>query len=262
MKRILVVPDVHGRTFWKEPVMRHLDDVDIVVFLGDYLDPYSDEDGLAPDIFENLMEIVELKRANREKVILLKGNHDEHYSSIRFCELAHGSRMDKQNWDKYHEFFNEYSELFKIAQLEEVHGFPYVFTHAGLTAYWLNKVNSTLWHMNDNEISISDPHIIEKINALDSTVQGQVLLSVVGKRRSFIGGEKTGSVLWADVNEHPTPRAYIVYGLSQAFQVFGHTIIDKGTNDMILFENLAMIDSQQCFIIDEGSQERIKTLRD
>ena len=56
MKRILVVPDVHGRLFWREPVMQYLDVVDRVVFLGDYLDPYEDEDGLADDIYQNLME--------------------------------------------------------------------------------------------------------------------------------------------------------------------------------------------------------------
>jgi len=80
-KQILVVPDVHGRLFWKEPVMKYLDVVDKVVFLGDYLDPYEGEEGLAEDIFENMMEIVRLKRNNREKVVLLKGNHDQHYAS-------------------------------------------------------------------------------------------------------------------------------------------------------------------------------------
>ena len=33
--RVLVVPDVHGRTFWKEGVSKWLEDVDKVVFLGD-----------------------------------------------------------------------------------------------------------------------------------------------------------------------------------------------------------------------------------
>ena len=59
-KRILVVPDVHGRLFWKEPVKEFFDTVDRVVFLGDYLDPYEGEEGLADDIFENMMEIIEL----------------------------------------------------------------------------------------------------------------------------------------------------------------------------------------------------------
>ena len=100
LKKILVVPDVHGRIFWKEPVARYIDSVDKVVFLGDYLDPYDEEDGMADDIFENLLEIVELKRKNMGKVVLLKGNHDQHYYSELFRDLAGGTRMDKLNWEK------------------------------------------------------------------------------------------------------------------------------------------------------------------
>lgn len=46
-KQIIVVPDVHGRVFWKEPVREYLDVVDRIIFLGDYLDPYENEVGLA-----------------------------------------------------------------------------------------------------------------------------------------------------------------------------------------------------------------------
>lgn len=95
--RILVVPDVHGRVFWKEPIKKYLNVVDRVVFLGDYLDPYEDEDGLADDIYQNLMEIIALKQENMEKVVLLKGNHDQHYASELFEELAGGTRMNQQN---------------------------------------------------------------------------------------------------------------------------------------------------------------------
>ena len=62
----MVIPDVHGRLFWKEPVRKYINTVDRVVFLGDYLDPYEGEVGLADDIFENMMEIVRLKQNNRE----------------------------------------------------------------------------------------------------------------------------------------------------------------------------------------------------
>ena len=98
-KRILVLPDVHGRLFWKEPVQKYIDVVDRVVFLGDYLDPYGDEGGDydAESIFENLKEIVELKRNNMDKVVLLKGNHDQHYASELFNELAGGTRQDMSN---------------------------------------------------------------------------------------------------------------------------------------------------------------------
>ena len=39
--KLLIVPDVHGRDFWREPVMDNLDKE--IVFLGDYLDPYPSE---------------------------------------------------------------------------------------------------------------------------------------------------------------------------------------------------------------------------
>lgn len=259
-KRILVVPDVHGRTFWRKPVSKYLDRVDRIIFLGDYLDPYRDEDGLAHDIFENLLEIVELKRKNMGKVILLKGNHDQHYSSELFEALAGGSRMDKLNWNRNHEFFNEHKDLFQIAHLEYINGIPYVFSHAGITLYWLNKVNANLWHLTDNEVSIANPDIIDRINLLDADEQGQRLLSVVGRCRSWFG-EKSGSVLWADIGEHSFPEAPEIYGLNQVFQVFGHTRLDD-ENDKVEFEHLAMIDSRQCFMIDESINERITKVED
>ena len=40
MSRIIVVPDVHGRTFWREVLNNTKDKI---VFLGDYLDPYKYE---------------------------------------------------------------------------------------------------------------------------------------------------------------------------------------------------------------------------
>ena len=33
-KRILVVPDIHGEPFWKEPVLKYIDQVDIDHSLG------------------------------------------------------------------------------------------------------------------------------------------------------------------------------------------------------------------------------------
>ena len=257
-KKVLVVPDVHGRTFWKESVKKYLGAVDRVVFLGDYLDSYPDEDRLAEDIFENMMEIVELKQANMEKVVLLKGNHDQHYASERFKELAGGTRMDYQNWNKYHQAFTEHRDLFQIAHLEQIGGIPYVFSHAGLTLYWLKKVNDNVWNMFDNKISVGDIKIIERINLLDDDGKGQDMLAVIGSSRSWFG-EKTGSVLWADIEEHTIPHAPKAYGLNKVFQVFGHTKLKKGY-DKIEFDNLVMIDSQQCFMIDESIKEKIVPL--
>lgn len=261
-KRILVIPDVHGRTFWKEPVNKYINHVDRIVFLGDYLDPYRDEgeEHTPESVYVNLMEIIQLKLDNTEKVILLKGNHDQHYCSQRFYDLARGSRCDKINWDKYHKVFNQNKNLFQLAYLEVVNGIPYVFTHAGLTVYWLNKVNSKVWGLSDRDISIANQGIIDQINLLDDDGLGQEMLSIIGKSRSLFHGEKTGSVLWADIEEHPMAKPPEAYGLDKVFQVFGHTRLDVINSDMVSSDHLAMIDSQRCFIIDESIEQKIVTV--
>lgn len=259
-KRILVVPDIHGETFWKEPVLKYIDQVDRIAFLGDYLDPYPEEGkDYSPQVLsDNLMDIVDLKKKNKDKVVLLIGNHDFHYYSKRILDLVRASRCDLKNWHRFNQIFNDNDDIFKVAHLETIKGIPYLFSHAGLTTYWINKVNSKLWKLNDRDISIGKQGVIDLINGMLTDWEGQNMLAVVGKYRSFFG-EKTGSVLWADIEEHAIPKAPPVYGLNQVFQVIGHTRIEE---DMIEFDNLVMIDSQQCFMIDEDLEEKIVTLRD
>lgn len=89
--KILIIPDVHGRDFWRIPVMDTLANSDVpIVFLGDYLDPYYDEwrDRMNEDpsfdyrmnavnVFE---EILQLKTQYPDRIILLLGNHDCGYA--------------------------------------------------------------------------------------------------------------------------------------------------------------------------------------
>ena len=259
--KLLVIPDIHGETFWREPVQRYIDQVDKIVFLGDYLDPYRDEgkDYSPQGLFDNLMDIIDLKRANLDKVVLLKGNHDQHYASEIFRDMACGSRCDTINWSLYHAVFVRNQELFKLVHLEDINGIPYLFSHAGLTLNWINKVNSKKWKLADNKISVADPDIIERINALDDyNDEGQELLSIVGRNRTIIG-PKSGSVLWADIEEHAIPDAPKAYGLNKVFQVVGHSRLNE-EYDKVEFDNLALIDSQRCFMVDESIMEKIVPL--
>jgi predicted phosphodiesterase len=261
-RRILVIPDIHGETFWKEPVQKYIDQVDKIVFLGDYLDPYTDDGNVCdPDeVYDNMMDIVNLKSINMDKVVLLMGNHDFHYLSKRSLGLARASRCDLYNWQRYNQVFNDHEDLFKIVHSEKVKDNTYVFSHAGLTTYWLNKVNSKFWKLNDRDISVADEQIIDMINEMLYDLEGQNMLAVVGRYRSIFG-EKTGSVIWADIEEQTFPKAPKVYGLNKVFQVIGHTRMDISQGDMIEFDNLALIDSRQCFMIDEGIKEKIVPLK-
>ncbi len=263
--RILVVPDVHGRTFWRSPVKQYLEEVDRIVFLGDYLDPYQDEgiEYWPDDVFENFMKIIELKQKHGDKVVLLKGNHDQHYCSQYFYEWGRGSRFDKAHWKIFHLTFSLYKDMFQLAYLEHVNNITYVFSHAGLTQYWLNKANGQFWKLNDEELSVADPQIIDRINLLDDDEgEGQKLLSIIGVKRTAFYGEETGSILWADIEEHTINHAPGKYGLNKVFQVFGHTRLDVNVAEIVKSNHLALIDSRQCFMIDGELEEKIVPLKD
>ena len=118
-----------------------------------------------------------------------------------FRYLACGSRCDTTNWSIFNAVFVRNQDCFKIVHLEEINGIPYLFSHAGLTLNWINKVNSSIWKLADNKITLANSDIIERINELDDNDEGQELLSIIGRFRNVIG-PKSGSVLWADIEEH------------------------------------------------------------
>ena len=56
MEDILIIPDIHGRTFWKDACSKWEGKV---IFLGDYLDPYSDEGIHFEDAVINFINILD-----------------------------------------------------------------------------------------------------------------------------------------------------------------------------------------------------------
>ena len=72
--KILVIPDVHGREFWRKAK----DFKGNIVFLGDYLDPYPSEHIDMEKAMTEFLDIMDWAKKN-EKVHLLLGNHDWHY---------------------------------------------------------------------------------------------------------------------------------------------------------------------------------------
>ena len=74
MSKILIVPDVHGRAFWHR-ALELVDQVDQIVFLGDYLDPYSHEGLTFEDALMEFEGILAFKEDYPNKVVLIVGNH-------------------------------------------------------------------------------------------------------------------------------------------------------------------------------------------
>jgi predicted phosphodiesterase len=56
--KTLIIPDVHGRTFWKKAIEKHKDEVNKIIFLGDYLDPYPWEGITRKEAIRNFQEII------------------------------------------------------------------------------------------------------------------------------------------------------------------------------------------------------------
>lgn len=82
--KILVIPDVHGREFWRKPVNQTLENTNArIVFLGDILDCYSHEfeSGVnyKQQAIERFKEIINLKKQHNNRIRLLLGNHKEYF---------------------------------------------------------------------------------------------------------------------------------------------------------------------------------------
>jgi calcineurin-like phosphoesterase family protein len=131
--KILTIGDVHGRDHWKEIVEQ---DFDKVIFIGDYFDSWSipfDKQ------FQNFQDIVEFKKNNVDKVVLLFGNHDYHY-------MAYTD-------DRYSGYQTEHAPLINAVLAEALsHGYMqmctvddgFLFTHAGVTNTWAKWANINL----------------------------------------------------------------------------------------------------------------------
>ena len=76
--KILIIPDVHGRSFWIEPCS-HIDEFDKVIFLGDYHDPYPFEVSQNTSRHRLRDELVPFVIEHKDKVVCLFGNHDGNY---------------------------------------------------------------------------------------------------------------------------------------------------------------------------------------
>lgn len=187
--KILINPDIHGRVFWKYSV-EHKDEFDKIIFLGDYLDAYS------PDLLvneeDNFKEIIQFKKDNLDKVILLLGNHDCSYINSK---ILPSSRHNPFKADIYHKLFNDNLDLFQLVYIYN----KYLFSHAGVYEEWLKMCDLNL----DNLINYDLDELAPYLNVLDY----------------YRGGYgNVGSCIWADIRDSETEKLLKGY-----YHIFGHT---------------------------------------
>ena len=99
---LLIIPDIHGRLFWISATKKYPKLP--VIFLGDYLDPYTYYEEILPsEALVNFKEILDFKKANMERVTLLLGNHDIHYTHAGVDLGWLRYRMPKVNVNDVHD---------------------------------------------------------------------------------------------------------------------------------------------------------------
>ena len=226
MSKLIIIPDVHGRSFWKKTVEEYPEEE--FIFLGDYLDPYP-QDGVSVDeAFEGLQQIVALKECRPDKVTLLWGNHDLHYL---YPELE-GARFDSVNAERNQTFFRKHRELFQIAAEREVAGKRYLFTHAGVGRLWIESFVPSLPEEMITAALLNESFYLPAFKKA---------LSAVSYYRG--GPDLYGSCIWADLLE----QGEYYNQIESAIQVFGHTMVLEAFN----YENrVYALDCQECFYLD------------
>ena len=205
-KGLLIIPDVHGRDFWKEAV--DCNKYERIVFLGDYTDPYDIEGITNEGAVDNFESIIAFKRNNPDKVVLLLGNHDLHYYSDYYYELAGGVRYDPISAIILQRLFQDNSQYFQLAWETDWCGKHYLFSHAGITQSWLKR-NLHLIRRPDEK----------HLNRLLLSNEGLEALAQVGEMRW--GDYPSGSMVWADAEElavsDPIPGIYQIVGHSMQY---------------------------------------------
>lgn len=230
---ILVVPDVHGRTFW-ERATELVDKYQRIVFLGDYLDPYSQE-GITPDMaMVEFKKIIEFKKKYPKKVTLLLGNHDLHYVSLYFIP---STRRNNMRADEYHELYQENRDLFTCFKVIKSIGYTWIFSHAGITQHWLRQNKLLLSELLDKSLN----------ELLDNKgYKWGGLLEQVSYSRG--GDNMWGSPVWADISERVEDNMILS---DKTIQVVGHNRV----NNLCSFSGVVYTDCSKLISIDTKTKE-------
>jgi len=209
--KVQVIGDIHGRRKWEKLVDKTCDQI---IFIGDYVDAYDVDN---ETIIDNLLNIIDLKRKNEDKVTLLLGNHDVQYMFMPDYRCS-GFRPEVAS--EIQTIFNDNRNLFKIAHQIDMN----LFTHAGVTKQWFKWTKDKLEYYGLNK---DLTNIAETLNNMNETAN-RWMLNNVGEPRGGLRYD-CGGPTWADKKE-------TWFGaLPKLTQFVGHTpvadIHDNGASD-------------------------------
>jgi predicted MPP superfamily phosphohydrolase len=156
MEKTLVLGDTHGRSFWKLAV--NIEQPDRVIFVGDYFDSF---DLNTETQVNNFLDILEYKKTSGKEVILLIGNHDNHY----FPEIGYTGTSGYQQVGRFQiePIIGENRKHLQISyQMDN-----YLFSHAGVSTVFMDNIfGKDGWNIDKvadelNELFKYKPHAFE-----------------------------------------------------------------------------------------------------
>lgn len=222
MNDILIVPDVHGRTFWESA----LDFKGDIIFLGDYTDPYPQEGITLKQAYDNFLRIVAFKKENSERVTLLIGNHELHYfDDAYFC-----TRFSSSYYKKYRRILTD-KETIHLFQLCKQVG-NYFFVHAGILKKWYDR------HF---------PNFVNLGITFEEQLNNYFRINkkAFSETSAFRGGfDAASSPIWADIREYIAEKEHFN---TQIEQIVGHTLIEN--EEPYVHDNITLLDNMKVYIL-------------
>jgi hypothetical protein len=222
--KIIVIGDTHGREIWKQIVSSNT--FDKIVFIGDYFDTH--ENVSSAQQIHNFKEIIEYKRQNIDKVVLLFGNHDFHY--LRNIDEQYSGFQEWHKFDIQEQLHNALdSNLMQMCFVHE----SYLCSHAGISKTWLKSTGYT-----------GEEPIELFINDLFK-YQPLAFKFTVGKNFDMYGDDITQTPIWI------RPKSLFMDMIGNYIQIVGHTTqerIKQIDNKLVLIDTLGT--SKQFILIE------------
>lgn len=203
-----IIGDLHGFTVWKSLVQ----DKCMNVFVGDFFDPYSSLISFE-DCKANFMNLINHKKGHPESIIILYGNHEQHY--LLQDELNERySRFDYRHASEIKQLLKENAQYFDGVAYSINN--KYLVTHAGVSIFWYQ-------HWLDKYDGQSPDIIAKQINTLwDWNYRAFSVHE--NMKGGFAEDGPSHSPLWT------RPWTLVKYNLFEGTsfkQIFGHTPCDK-----------------------------------
>ena len=133
--KVAVIGDIHGTTKFQECYKNILEidsDVDKIIVLGDWFDPYINVD--LDTMIERYNEFVKIWKSD-DRIVSILGNHDiAGYIITNDCtsRTIRNGKMSQRITDLIEPNLPESYLVYKIGD--------YIFSHAGVSQEWLNDI--------------------------------------------------------------------------------------------------------------------------